>query len=206
MSPWLSVIPPSSLAIDIAIEIFSSFRIADFVVEAVDVVDVLVAEIVAFPPTEHLAFEGIIYTPSIIVSFLIFLLHSVLELRQKRELTFWSEFLSQFFAPMYQKSVDAEPIYRNHGATKHLNVFLIIVVVDYLPYSSMSNFPLWKTLDARDTVWPDSVTKWVSSLMQFCPTLCLVYQNKSCNMYFLAQVPRMTNDRQETCEHTSKLL
>ena len=35
-------------------------RIADFVVDAVDDVDVSVSEIVAFPPGEHLAFSGII--------------------------------------------------------------------------------------------------------------------------------------------------
>ena len=33
-------------------------RIADFVVDAVDVVDISVSEIVAFPPGEHLAFSG----------------------------------------------------------------------------------------------------------------------------------------------------
>ena len=37
---------------------FLLLRIADFVVDAVDVVDVSVSEIVAFPPGEHLAFSG----------------------------------------------------------------------------------------------------------------------------------------------------
>ena len=36
---------------------FLLLRIADFVFDAVDVVDVLVSEIVAFPPSKHLAFE-----------------------------------------------------------------------------------------------------------------------------------------------------
>ena len=35
---------------------FLLLRIADFVVDAVDVVDVSVSEIVAFPPSERLAF------------------------------------------------------------------------------------------------------------------------------------------------------
>ena len=38
---------------------FLLFRIADLVVEAVDVLDVSVSEIVAFPPGEHLALSGI---------------------------------------------------------------------------------------------------------------------------------------------------
>ena len=39
---------------------FLFLRIADFVVDAVDVVDVSVSEIVAFPPGAHLAFSGIV--------------------------------------------------------------------------------------------------------------------------------------------------
>ena len=39
---------------------FLLLRIADFVVDAVDVVDVSISEIVAFPPSERLAFEGIV--------------------------------------------------------------------------------------------------------------------------------------------------
>ena len=56
---------------------FLLLRIADFVVDAVDVVDVSVSEIVAFALSEHLAFSGITNTLSIIVSSLIFLLHMV---------------------------------------------------------------------------------------------------------------------------------
>ena len=41
--PWLSVMPPSSLAIDTVIEVFSSFELLLFVVDAVDVVDVSVS-------------------------------------------------------------------------------------------------------------------------------------------------------------------
>ena len=41
---------------------FLLLRIADFVVDTVDVVDVSVSEIVAFPPGEHLAFSGIVLT------------------------------------------------------------------------------------------------------------------------------------------------
>ena len=40
---------------------FLLLRIADFVVDAVDVVDVSVSEIVAFPAGEHLAFSGIVF-------------------------------------------------------------------------------------------------------------------------------------------------
>ena len=39
---------------------FLLLRIADFVVDAVDVVDVSVSEIVLSPPDEHLAFSGIV--------------------------------------------------------------------------------------------------------------------------------------------------
>ena len=68
---------------------FLLLRIADFVVDAVDVVDVSVSEIDAFPPGDHLAFSGITYTPSIIVSSLTFLLHQVFLsflIRQRMEL------------------------------------------------------------------------------------------------------------------------
>ena len=40
---------------------FLLLRIADFVIDAVDVLDVSVSEIVAFPPSEHLAFSGIVF-------------------------------------------------------------------------------------------------------------------------------------------------
>ena len=60
VSPWLSVVPPSSLAIDISSRRFLLLRIADFVVDAVDVVDVSVSEFDQFPPGEHLAFSGIV--------------------------------------------------------------------------------------------------------------------------------------------------
>ena len=39
---------------------FLLLRIADFVVDAVDFVDVSVSEFVMFPPGEHLAFSGIV--------------------------------------------------------------------------------------------------------------------------------------------------
>ena len=56
---------------------FLLLRIAVFVVDAVDVVDVSVSESVAFPPDEHLAFPGITHVLCIIVSSLIFVLHKV---------------------------------------------------------------------------------------------------------------------------------
>ena len=40
---------------------FHLLRIADLVVHVVDVLDVWVSEIVAFPPSERLAFQGIIH-------------------------------------------------------------------------------------------------------------------------------------------------
>ena len=40
---------------------FLLLRIADLVVDAVDVLDVSISEIAAFPPGEHLAFSCIIY-------------------------------------------------------------------------------------------------------------------------------------------------
>ena len=53
---WLSVVLSSSFSIDIVILL----RIADLVVDVVDVLDVSVSEIAAFPPSESLAFEGIV--------------------------------------------------------------------------------------------------------------------------------------------------
>ena len=60
MSSNSFAIVPSSLAIDIVIEVFLLLRISDLVVDAVDVVNVSVSDIVAFPPGEHLAFSGIV--------------------------------------------------------------------------------------------------------------------------------------------------
>ena len=40
---------------------------------------------------------------------------------------------------------------------------------------------------------------------QFCPKLDQAYQNEFCTIAFLIQVPRMTNDRGEICEHNSQL-
>ena len=78
-------------------------RIADFVVDAVDVVDVSavsVSEIVAFPPGEHLAFSDITYTLGKIVSSPIFIFtKSVPELSDFSEESSAGssdEFLSQF--------------------------------------------------------------------------------------------------------------
>ena len=39
---------------------FLLLRIVDFVVDAIDVLDVSVSEIAAFPPSEQLAFSGIV--------------------------------------------------------------------------------------------------------------------------------------------------
>ena len=41
------------------IDVFLLLRIADFVVDAVDVVDVSVSEFVLFPPGEHLVFQAL---------------------------------------------------------------------------------------------------------------------------------------------------
>ena len=79
---------------------FLLLRIADFVVYAVDVVDVSVSEIVPSPPGEHLAFPGITKTPGTIVSSLIFLLHELFLsflIRQRRELTLRMSFCPSFF-------------------------------------------------------------------------------------------------------------
>ena len=53
---WLSVEPPSSFSIDIVIEVFFLLRFVDLLVDVVDVLDVSVQEIAAFPPSERLAF------------------------------------------------------------------------------------------------------------------------------------------------------
>ena len=79
---------------------FLLLRIADFVVDAVDVVDVSVSEIVAFAPSEHLAFSGITNTLGIIVSSLIFLLQTVflnlLNLRRNLQLNLRMNFCHNF--------------------------------------------------------------------------------------------------------------
>ena len=77
---------------------FLLLRIADLVVDAVDVVDVSVS--VLLQPCEHLAFSGITYTPGITVSSLMFLLHDVFLsflIRQKRELTLRMSFCHSFY-------------------------------------------------------------------------------------------------------------
>ena len=56
---------------------FLLLRIADFVVDAIDVVDISVSEFVPSPAGEHHAFSGITYTRDIIVSSLICLSHKV---------------------------------------------------------------------------------------------------------------------------------
>ena len=68
-------------------------------VDSADVVDALVSEIVAFPPSEHLALSGITYSLGFIVSSFIFLLHSVPELSESSEVSSAEssdELLSQF--------------------------------------------------------------------------------------------------------------
>ena len=74
-------------------------RIADFVKDAVDVVDVSISEIVAFPSCERLAFSGITKTHRKIVSSLMFLLHKVFLsflIRQRRGLTLRMSFCHSF--------------------------------------------------------------------------------------------------------------
>ena len=78
--------------------------------------------------------------------------------------------------------------------------------VDFLPCSLLSNSPLsqihWMLEKLGDQIL---YLIGVSLFLQCCPTVRLVHQNKSCTISFLIQVPRMTNDRKETCEHTSEL-
>ena len=63
---------------------FLLLRIADFVIDAVDVVDVSVSEFVLFPPSEHLAFSSPIFLlHQVFLSFLI---------RQRMELTLGMSF------------------------------------------------------------------------------------------------------------------
>ena len=93
--------------------------------DAVDVVDVSASEFVMSPPSGHLAFSGITYTPGIIVSQLIFLLHKEFLsflIRQRREPTL---------------RMSCCPIFPSLSSNR----------VDSLPYSFMSNFPLSKAPD-----------------------------------------------------------
>ena len=53
-------------------------RIADLVVDVADVLDISVSEIVAFPPSERLAFHGIMQSrPEISIPFGVLLLHQM---------------------------------------------------------------------------------------------------------------------------------
>ena len=110
-------------------------RIADFVVDAVDVVDASVSEIAAFPPGEHLAFSGITYTHCIIVSPLIFLLHNVflvfLNLRRSLQLNLRMIFCHRFCTNLpklrgYWADLQKSP------CGKHLDVSFMIVELDGL--------------------------------------------------------------------------
>ena len=56
VSPWLSVVPPSSFPIDIVIEVFSSFELQILSLTLL----MFCSESVAFPPSESLAFNGIV--------------------------------------------------------------------------------------------------------------------------------------------------
>ena len=104
---------------------FLLLRIADFVVDAVNVVDVSVSEIVAFPTSEHLAFFGLTYT----------LGKSVSPLKNSKKVPDLSESSeessadsSDDFCPSFCTnlpiSVDAELIYRNHRAKEASRCFL----------------------------------------------------------------------------------
>ena len=59
-SPWLSVVAPSSFSDRHSNRSFLLLRIVDPVVDVVDVLDISVSEIVAFPSSERLAFQGIV--------------------------------------------------------------------------------------------------------------------------------------------------
>ena len=74
---------------------FLLLRIADFVVDPVDVVDVSVSEFVLSPPSEHLAFHVFHILQVSIVSSVIFLLHDVPKLSDPSEDSS-DEFLSDF--------------------------------------------------------------------------------------------------------------
>ena len=106
-------------------------------------------------------------------------------------------------------SADTELISRNHCAEKQLDVFITTVEVYRLLvrfFDVMSNTPLSEALDARETGLPDSVTNWNIIIAAVLSHSLFGYQNKSCTMSFLVQVPRMTNDSKGICEHTSRLL
>ena len=68
---------------------------------------------------------------------------------------------------------------------------------DFWPCSLLSKFPLSNPLDARKVGDQILFLIGVSSFLQFCPNLRLLYQNSPCTISFLIQVPSMTNDRKE---------
>ena len=58
--PWFSVVPRSSFLIDLVIEVFSSSELLILSFDVLDFLDVSVSAIAAFPPSERLAFKGIV--------------------------------------------------------------------------------------------------------------------------------------------------
>ena len=105
---------------------FLLFRIADFVVDTVNVVDVSVSEFLLSLPSEHLAFQALQKLQEKLCHlqyfFCMVFLSSLI-----RQRTLRMSFFVRFFARICQNSVDAELIYRNHCAKKHLDVSLTIV-------------------------------------------------------------------------------
>ena len=96
VSPWLSVIPPSSLAIDIAIEVFSSFELLILSFTLLMLWTYWYQRLLRFRQASTLHLKK---TSDTIVSFFIFLLHKVFLsflIRQKRELTLRESFCPSF--------------------------------------------------------------------------------------------------------------
>ena len=196
VSPWLSVVPPSSFFDWHENWSFLLLRIADFVVGAVDVADVSVSEVVAFPPGEHLAFQAV--THGKIVSSLIFLLPGVflsfLNLRRNLRKNLRMNFFVLFFAPICQSSVDAELSDRKHRAEKCLDVsFIIVDSVDFFCHVLCCLIHLFQRHQVLEKLGDQILYLIeVSWFLKFSPNFCLVYQNRSCTMSFLIQVPRIT--------------
>ena len=112
---------------------FLLVRIADFVVDAVDVVDVLVSEIAAFPPSEHLAFSSPIFLlHKVFLTFLICnrlvsnigIAYGVPELSEPSDEGASDESSSKYL-PVCEKFIDAELIDILFCAEKQFDVSVI---------------------------------------------------------------------------------
>ena len=107
--------------------------------------------------------------------------------------------LYQMFPSFLNLRINLQPkFYRNlHRAVKQLDVFLSFSLnwINFLFCPSLPKSLRSTTLDTRN-ILGDRILYviGVSTFLQFCPNLRLVYQNTFCVLSFLVQVLGRTND------------